>query len=81
MVVKKWDNKTPPVEKQVVFVTNIGVKDPFIAFDRYDDRSRIKTNRSLRIFLGPTVPCLILISEFQGVNNVLDKRTAYGTFM
>ena len=39
VVVKKWDNKTPPVEKQVVFVTNIGVKDPFIAFDRYDDRS------------------------------------------
>jgi len=39
VVVKKWDNKTPPPEKQVVFVTNIGVKDPFIAFDRYDDRS------------------------------------------
>lgn len=39
VVVKKWDNKTPPLEKQVVFVTNIDVKDPFIAFDRYDDRS------------------------------------------
>lgn len=39
VVVKKWDNKTPPPEKQVVFVTNIDVKDPFIAFDRYDDRS------------------------------------------
>jgi len=38
-VVKKWDNKTPPLEKQVVFVTNIDVKDPFITFDRYDDRS------------------------------------------
>ncbi len=44
VVVKKWDNKTPPVEKQVVFVTNIGVKDPFIAFDRYDDRSLIENN-------------------------------------
>jgi hypothetical protein len=39
VVVKKWDSKTPPLEKQVVFVTNIAVKDPFIAFDRYDDRS------------------------------------------
>jgi hypothetical protein len=39
VVVKTWDNKTPPLEKQVVFVTNIGVKDPFLAFDRYDDRS------------------------------------------
>jgi len=39
VVVKKWDNKTPPLEKQVVFVTNIDVKDPFVTFDRYDDRS------------------------------------------
>jgi len=39
VVVKKWDNKTPPLEKQVVFVTNMDVKNPFITFDRYDDRS------------------------------------------
>jgi len=39
VVVKSWDNKTPPPEKQVVFVTNIDVKDPFVTFDRYDDRS------------------------------------------
>ena len=39
VVVNTWDNKTPPLEKQVVFVTNIGVKDPFITFDRYDERS------------------------------------------
>jgi len=39
VVVKKWDNKTPPFEKQVVFVTNMDVKDPFITFDRYDERS------------------------------------------
>jgi len=39
VVVKKWDNKTPPFEKQIVFVTNMDVKDPFITFDRYDDRS------------------------------------------
>jgi hypothetical protein len=39
VVVKTWDNKTPPLEKQVVFVTNIDIKDPFITFDRYDERS------------------------------------------
>ena len=39
VVVKTWDNKTPQFEKQVVFVTNIDVKDPFVTFDRYDDRS------------------------------------------
>jgi hypothetical protein len=39
VVVKSWDNKTPPPEKQVVFVTNMDVKDPFVTFDRYDDRS------------------------------------------
>jgi hypothetical protein len=39
VVVKTWDNKTPPLEKQVVFVTNIAIKDPFITFDRYDERS------------------------------------------
>jgi hypothetical protein len=44
VVVKTWDNKIPPVEKQVVFVTNMDVKDPFTAFDRYDDRSRMENN-------------------------------------
>lgn len=44
VVVKTWDNKTPPFEKQVVFVTNINVKDPFITFDRYDERSLIENN-------------------------------------
>jgi len=44
VVVKEWDNKIPPVEKQVVLVTNISVKDPFISFDRYDDRSLIENN-------------------------------------
>jgi len=39
VVVKSWNNKTPPLEKQVVFVTNMDVKDPFVTFDRYDDRS------------------------------------------
>ena len=39
VVVKTWNNKTPPIEKQVVFVTNIDVEDPFVTFDRYDDRS------------------------------------------
>lgn len=39
VVVKTWDNKIPPPEKQVVFVTNMDVTDPFLTFDRYDDRS------------------------------------------
>ena len=39
VVVKSWDNKAPPLDKQVVLVTNGAVKDPFVAFDRYDDRS------------------------------------------
>jgi Transposase DDE domain len=44
VVVKTWDNQTPPVDKQVVMVTNREVKDPFVAFDRYDDRSLIENN-------------------------------------
>ena len=44
VVVKTWDNQTPPVDKQVVFVTNREIKDPFVAFDRYDDRSLIENN-------------------------------------
>jgi hypothetical protein len=44
VVVKTWDNQTPPVDKQVVFVTNREVKDPFVAFDRYDDRSLMENN-------------------------------------
>jgi len=44
VVVKKWDNKVAPVEKQVVFITNMDVKDPFIAFDRYDERSLMENN-------------------------------------
>ena len=44
VVVKKWDNKVAPVENQVVFVTNMDVKDPFIAFDRYDERSLMENN-------------------------------------
>jgi len=39
VVVKSWDNKSPPLDKQVVLVTNAKVKDPFVAFDRYDERS------------------------------------------
>ncbi len=44
VVVKTWNNQTPPVDKQVVFVTNGEVNDPFVAFDRYDDRSLIENN-------------------------------------
>ena len=44
VVVKTWNNQTPPVDKQVVFVTNRDVEDPFVAFDRYDERSLIENN-------------------------------------
>lgn len=44
VVVKTWGNKTPPLDKQVVLVTNDDIQDPFIAFDRYDDRSLIENN-------------------------------------
>jgi hypothetical protein len=44
VVVKTWDNKKPPIDKQVVLVTNGDVSNPFIAFDRYDDRSLIENN-------------------------------------
>jgi hypothetical protein len=44
VVVKSWDNKTPPLDKQVVLVTNGEVKDPFVVFDRYDERSLIENN-------------------------------------
>ena len=44
VVVKTWNNQTPPLDKQVVFVTNREVKDPFVAFDRYDDRSLMENN-------------------------------------
>lgn len=44
VVVKTWNNQTPSVDKQVVFVTNGEVKDPFVAFDRYDDRSLMENN-------------------------------------
>ncbi len=44
VVVKTWNNETPPLDKQVVFVTNREVKDPFVAFDRYDDRSLMENN-------------------------------------
>lgn len=44
VVVKTWNNQTPPVDKQLVFVTNREVQDPFAAFDRYDDRSLMENN-------------------------------------
>jgi hypothetical protein len=44
VVVKTWNNDTPPLDKQVVFVTNGEVNDPFVAFDRYDDRSLMENN-------------------------------------
>lgn len=42
VVVKTWQGKTPPLDKQVVLLTNGDVQNPFTAFDRYDDRSFIE---------------------------------------
>ena len=44
VVVKKSDNKTLLIQNQVVFVTNMDAKDPFRAFNRYDERSRMENN-------------------------------------
>lgn len=44
VVVKTWDNKTLPLDSQVVFITNGDITDPFVIFDRYDDRSLIENN-------------------------------------
>jgi hypothetical protein len=50
-VVVTWNNQTPPVDKQVVFVTNREVKDPFVAFDHYyDDRRSESICRPIPIF-------------------------------
>jgi hypothetical protein len=47
VVVKTLDNQTPPVDKQVVMVSNGEVKNPFVAFDRYDDCiSFVRRNRT-----------------------------------
>jgi hypothetical protein len=42
VVVKKWDNKDYGPNKGVVFLTSLGVANPFEAFDVYDDRSLIE---------------------------------------
>ena len=79
VVVKRWNNNIPPIEKQVVFITNIDVKDPFITFDRYGDRSlmenklfrEVKQNwhfeyppKKTKEGVHIQVPRAILISEF-----------------
>jgi hypothetical protein len=42
VVVRKWENKEFKPDKRKVFLTNYEVKDPFKAFDSYDDRSLIE---------------------------------------
>ena len=44
VVVKKWDNKIPAQGKEVVFITNLTVVNPFTTFDLYDDRSLMENN-------------------------------------
>jgi hypothetical protein len=37
-----WDGKPAAVEDEVVFLTTDPAEDPFVAFDAYDERSRIE---------------------------------------
>ncbi|OIO73593.1 MAG: hypothetical protein AUJ85_07675 [Elusimicrobia bacterium CG1_02_37_114] len=42
VVVLKWDGKDYGGKGGPVYLTNMGVKNPFVAFDVYDDRSLIE---------------------------------------
>ncbi len=42
VVVHRWEKKIYPAEKGPVFLTNGSVRNPFEAYDRYDDRSIIE---------------------------------------
>ena len=44
VVVKTWNNRTPPLDRQTVLITNGKIQDPFDPFDRYDDRSIMENN-------------------------------------
>lgn len=41
VVVRRWNNRLPKAEG-AVYLTNGAVSDPFVAFDRYDERSVIE---------------------------------------
>ncbi len=41
VVVRRWDNRVPATDG-TVYLTNGAVRDPFVVFDRYDDRSVIE---------------------------------------
>ncbi len=41
VVVRRWDNRVPATDG-TVYLTNGSVRDPFVTFDRYDDRSVIE---------------------------------------
>ena len=43
-VVLRWDGAPKDAEKEVVLLTNDPARDPFVAFDRYDDRSLIENS-------------------------------------
>jgi len=43
-VVLRWDAAPADAEKEVVLLTNDPSKDPFVAFDAYDDRSLIENS-------------------------------------
>jgi hypothetical protein len=42
VVVLRWDGAPKDAEKEVVFLTTDRARDPFVAFDAYDDRSLIE---------------------------------------
>lgn len=43
-VVLRWDGAPKGAEKEVVFLTTDPAEDPFVAFDAYDERSRIENS-------------------------------------
>ena len=43
-VVLRWDGAPKDAQKEVVLLTNDPADDPFVAFDRYDDRSLIENS-------------------------------------
>jgi hypothetical protein len=43
-VVMRWDGATKDAEKEVVILTNDPSRDPFVAFDAYDNRSHIENS-------------------------------------
>jgi hypothetical protein len=81
VVVKTWNNQTPPVDKQVVFVTNGELKDPFVVFDRYDDRGLIREGVFVQVYMVMAMKALtkafLMWQEEQQRLHALGKETSW----